>query len=191
MQGWRASPSPPSHCRSSQEVLESTGKKRLKPKVFHWLSTINSSWIHLRRTDAQQKKYRHGLHNLWWAQLLVIYFLRLCVSASAVTAYDLGHSFKNYNVLEKIWKISIYYTSIFKLRRVFLLGCFVDMISIKRVTKWYTKFGEHQVLSRTPYLLDQKYKSGKQMQLIHFHTCCHIHIKQNVLAPTRLRKLPF
>lgn len=30
-----------------------------------------------------------------------MYLVRLCVAASAITAYDLQHSFKNYNVLQE------------------------------------------------------------------------------------------
>lgn len=51
----------------------------------------------------------------YWQQIL----LRLCVAALARTA------FKNCNVLlEKIWKISISYTSVFKWKECFYCCCF-------------------------------------------------------------------
>lgn len=73
--------------------------------------------------------------------------LRLCVAASAITAYDLQHSFKNYNVLqEKAWKISIYIFQFLNEKSVSTVPVYVDIIYIKRITKCYAKFGEYNLL---------------------------------------------
>lgn len=76
-----------------------------------------------------------------------MYLVRLCVAASAITAYDLQHSFKNYNVLqEKAWKISIYIFQYLNEKSVSTVPVYVDIIYIKRITKWYAKFGEYNLL---------------------------------------------
>lgn len=97
---------------------------------------------------APYKGIAKELQTHWWlGELLVIYILLDCVAASAITAYDLQHSFKNYNVLqEKAWKISTYIFQFLNEKRVSTVPVYVDIIYIKRITKWYAKFGEYNLL---------------------------------------------
>lgn len=159
VKAWREPAKLPLHRRLCEDKFK--GRTQGLQFIFNSISP----WMaqnHVRRCTrvTDMVSPADGWQN-YWQQIL----LRLCVAAPARTAFE------NYSVLlEKIWKISISYISVFKWKECFYCCCFCRYYLIKRTTKFVCKDRGLLYYMKTPLILVQGFKLANRCG---FYSCGH------------------